>query len=116
MRGNIEDMPIAIEIPAARVRVVQWGGMDVELTEIAQTIDMAPLYEGLPDNLCQCPHWGFVIRGRIRVHYPHKEEVFNAGDLYWAEPGHSQIYEAGTMYIEFSPEDQHIATNEVVER
>src|SRR5207245_7421707 len=29
--------------------------------------DLAPLLKGLPDDRCQCPHWGFLFKGRIVV-------------------------------------------------
>ena len=27
--------------------------------------DTTPLFQGLQGNLCQCPHWGFVLRGQL---------------------------------------------------
>ena len=28
--------------------------------------ELAPLFVGLPDDHCQCPHFGYVIRGRLK--------------------------------------------------
>ena len=30
-----------------------------------EDIDHAPLLKGLPNNQCQCPHWGYVIKGKM---------------------------------------------------
>ena len=30
-----------------------------------EDIDHTPLLRGLPDDRCQCPHWGYVINGRL---------------------------------------------------
>ena len=27
--------------------------------------DPAPIFRGLPDNRCQFPRWGYVVRGRV---------------------------------------------------
>ena len=27
--------------------------------------DLAPLFKGLPDDRCQCAHWGYVIKGKV---------------------------------------------------
>src|SRR5205814_1940573 len=29
-----------------------------------------PLLKGLPDDSCQCPHWGYVFAGQLTVRYP----------------------------------------------
>ena len=28
-------------------------------------MDPAPMFKGLPDDRCQCPHWGYVLKGKI---------------------------------------------------
>jgi hypothetical protein len=52
--------------------------------------DDRPLFEGLSDDRCPAaPHWGYAIKGQIRVIYAHREEVLRAGDLYYLPSGHT---------------------------
>jgi hypothetical protein len=37
-------------------------------------------HEGLPDDRCQCPHWGHVFKGKMTARYADRDEVFEAGD------------------------------------
>jgi hypothetical protein len=61
------------------------------------------LLKGLPDDRCQCPHWGYLLAGRLRVRYASHEEIVNLGEVYYMAPGHTMAAEAGTVLIEFSP-------------
>jgi hypothetical protein len=56
-----------------------------------------------------------VIRGALRFRFRDREEVFKAGDVYYAAPGHTVVFEAGAEYIEFSPKDKLAETMRVVE-
>ncbi len=116
MRSSIEDMPVTMEVPQGTIRQVAWGGMNVGYAEVRQPIDVAPLLKGLPDDRCQSPHWGYVIKGQVRYQFPDREEVYNAGDVFYAEPGHSAIMDPGCHYLEFSPSDEADKTAEVVAR
>ena len=66
----------------------QWGNMNVSWNEYSEVPDQKSLFKGLPDNLCQCPHWGYVVRGSIRIKYRDYDEVINEGELYYVPPGH----------------------------
>lgn len=69
--------------------------------------DFCPLLEGLPNDHCQCPHWGYLIEGTIIVNYEDgSEERVEAGDFYYWPPGHTVRMEADTKQIEFSPKDE----------
>ena len=43
---------------------------------------------GLPDDSCQCPHWGYVLKGELTFRFADREEVFEAGDAFYLPPGH----------------------------
>jgi hypothetical protein len=116
MRGSTKDLPLALEIPEGKLWQVEWGGNTVEFGQFNKTIDPGPLFKGLPDDRCQCPHWGYVIKGRLRFRFKDREEVYEAGDAYYAPPGHSPIPEPGVEYVEFSPTKELAKTMEVVER
>jgi len=93
------------------------GGYSVGFETYTADADMAPLFAGLPDDRCQCPHWGFVIEGKIRYTFSDgHEETYEAGDAYYAPPGHTPQLFAGSQVVEFSPSGELAATFEVVER
>jgi len=116
MRGSFEDIPVTFDMPEGKLRFVEWGSMTVELGKMEAQLDPGPLFKGLPDDRCQCPHWGYVIRGTLRYRYADREEAYHAGDVYYAAPGHTPVIEAETQYVEFSPTDLLRETTTVVER
>ncbi len=116
MRGSKQDVPAVFEEGATAIRQIEWGVMNVEIGEIGGPLDVTPLFRGLPNDECQCPHWGYVIKGRLIYRSDSREEVFTAGDVYYVGPGHLPVFEAGTEYVEFSPADELAKTMEVVER
>lgn len=76
--------------------------------------DPAPLFAGLPDDRCQCPHWGYVLEGKVTFRFADREETYEAGDAYYAPPGHVPMLFAGTEVVEFSPTEELGKTMEVV--
>ena len=80
-----------------------------------ENIDHAPLLKGLPDDQCQCPHWGYVLKGKMTFRFGDREEVFEAGDAFYAPPGHIPVHnEPGTEIVQFSPAEELRATTEVI--
>ena len=77
--------------------------------------DPAPLFTGLPDNACQARHWGVVLEGTLVIRYADNgEDVIEAGEAYYAPPGHRPLFKAGTRLIEFSHTDERDKTMAVV--
>jgi hypothetical protein len=72
------------------------------------------LFKGLPNDQCQCEHMGYVIKGKLAFRSAEGEETFEAGDAYYAGPGHTPILYAGTEVVEFSPTEHVGQTMEVV--
>ncbi len=64
---------------------------------------------GMPDDLCQCPHCGYVLKGRIRIRKKDGEQIIMAGEIFYAEPGHVPFFEEDTTMVEFSPKEQWAA-------
>src|SRR5690348_1881936 len=79
------------------------GGYTVAFETFTQDTDPAYLFKGLPDDRCQSPHWGYVIKGKVTYKMADGEETFEAGDAYYVGPGHTPVLYAGTEVIEFSP-------------
>ena len=79
--------------------------------------DPAPLFAGLPDDACQCPHWGVVLEGKLVYRYTDgSEDSITAGEAYYARPGHLPLFFADTRMVEFSPTPELAGTMEVVLR
>ena len=95
-------------------RSEQIDGYTVNFTSFAADIDGAPLMKGLPDDRCQCPHWGYVVSGRMTFRYADGEEVFETGDAFYTSPGHVPVVEAGTELVQFSPSEELKKTEEAM--
>jgi mannose-6-phosphate isomerase-like protein (cupin superfamily) len=82
------------------------AGYTTSFTTIRQDADLAPMLKGLPDDRCQCPHWGYVFKGRLTWRFADREEVCEAGDAFYVEPGHTPAAEAGSEFLQISPAGQ----------
>lgn len=109
-------MPKTLESDEIVIQEAEWGNMHVGYETYNEFSDIGPFLKGLPDDRCQSPHWGYVIKGRMQIKYKDHEEVVNAGDAYYLAPGHIAVMEAGTEIIEFSPKAEYRKTMEMVER
>ena len=90
----------------AEDRTGNLDGYTVNFVSIRQDHDLAPMLSGLPGGRCPCPHWGYVLKGRMIVRYADHEEVCEVGDAFYMPPGHTPAAEAGTEFIQISPSDQ----------
>jgi Cupin domain len=90
------------------------GGYTVGFEAYSEDADLAPLFKGLPDDGCQSPHWGYVLKGRVAYNIGGRDEVIDAGEAYYIPPGHTPRIYAGTELIEFSPTEEFGKTVEVV--
>lgn len=79
-----------------------------------EDFDAPQLFKGLPDDRCQCPHWGVVLKGKLIWKYADGEDVITAGEAYYAKPGHIPVITAGTELVQFSPTAEVKKTSEVV--
>src|SRR2546426_6078652 len=85
----------------------QLEGYSVNFTTFHEDIDATPFMKGLPDDRCQCPHWGYVIKGKMTARYADRDEVFEAGDAFYTPPGHVPVTnEPGTEFVSFSPSEE----------
>lgn len=79
--------------------------------------DLAPLLKGLEGDLCQSPHWGYMIQGRLTVTYRDgSRESVGGGDLFYWPPGHTVAVSQDAEIILFSPQSEHCAVVEHVRR
>jgi mannose-6-phosphate isomerase-like protein (cupin superfamily) len=112
----MNELSKAMETDEMTMYEAVWGDMHVEYDIFKKRFDVTPYLKGLPNDRDSCPHWGIVLKGQATIVYDGKEEVVKAGDAYYAPPGHTGIFEAGTELWEFSPMDKMQKTMEVIMR
>jgi len=105
--SKVNDMGVAED------RTEEFDGYTVNFVTLRQDADLAPMLKGLPDDRCQCPHWGYVFKGKMTVRYADHEDVIGAGDAFYIPPGHTPAADAGTEFVQFSPTDE-LAISEAV--
>jgi hypothetical protein len=110
------DGPELRDYGLVEVRTAELDGYTVDFLTIKQPVDMTVMLRGLPDDRCQCPHWGIVTEGSMIVRYADHEETARTGDVFYMAPGHVPTYQVGTRLIQFSPTDQLKATDEAIQR
>jgi hypothetical protein len=107
MKLRKEDLPVALELPVATFRVAEWDEIAVAYVQLKAGADATPLLEGLPNDKCGCPHWGYILEGAIHVRYADdSEEVCRAGDMFYWPEGHTVWVEEDTSFVEFSPKQE----------
>ena len=107
---NVADMG------AAEDRGEELDGYAVTFVTIRQDADLAPMLKGLPDDRCQCAHWGYVFSGTLTWRYADHEEVCEAGDAYYAPPGHTPSATAGSEFLLFSPAEEMRAVEAAINK
>ena len=105
-----------VEMESFTGHYAELGGYTVGWENYGQDADLTPLFVGLPDDRCQCEHWGYVFDGKVVFHTAEGGEEFVGGDAYFVGPGHTPSIFAGTSLVEFSPTDRLNETMEVVTR
>jgi mannose-6-phosphate isomerase-like protein (cupin superfamily) len=78
-------------------------GFTVNFVSFRADVDASPLLKGLPDDRCNCPHWGYVLKGRLTYRFADHDETFTAGDAFYLPAGHVPMAEAGSEIMQFSP-------------
>ena len=91
-------------------------GYTIDFVGFKVDIDATPLLEGLPGNRCGCPHWGYVVTGRVTFGFDDEEEVFEPGDAFYVRGGHTMRADAGTEYLQFSPAAELRVVSETISR
>ena len=99
-----EEAQILMEGGGVELRTHEIGGdMTVAFIRVPAGWDLAPMLVGLPDDLCQCPHWGYVLSGRMKLRTKDGDEVYEAGQAFYWSPGHAPMALEDSEYVEFSP-------------
>ena len=115
MRIAKQDIPVRINVPGAVARqkvdfgnAAGYGMMGGEYFSLGAGTDITPLLQGLEGDLCQSPHWGYVLQGELTVTYADAaQEVIRGGDLFYWPPGHTVRVDQDAEVILFSPQHEH---------
>jgi len=110
-----ENVTVKMAIPGATLRqqtefgsVRGYDKISGEYFSLAAGVDTTPLFQGLDGNACQCPHWGYVLSGRITTTGADGgRETVAANDLFYWPPGHNVLVEADAEIVMFSPQVEH---------
>lgn len=106
MHATTIQIPLEMKLDGIETRGATWGDVTVRHVDLPAGTDFTPLFQGLPGDLCQCPHWGVVTEGSMTLRYADGAvETTNAGELYYWPGGHTGWTEHGVKFIEFSPAD-----------
>jgi hypothetical protein len=99
-----QDVPVVIEGNGVEVRLQEiGGGMSTSFIRLPRGADLGPALKGLTDDSCQCPHWGYILKGRVQMRTKDGDMVYEAGQaVYWA-PGHVPVALEDSEYVDFSP-------------
>lgn len=107
MQKSLKHLPVSLDVQGAKITSEAFGNMTVAYTRLSKGTDLAPLLEGLPHDHCQCPHWGYIMKGKMRIRYQDgSEEVTEGGNLFYWPAGHTGVVEEDIEFIEFSPKDE----------
>lgn len=115
MKISKDEIEVKMEIPGAIVRqrtdfgdATGLGKISGEYFSLSAGVDTTPLFMGLKDNLCQCPHWGYLLSGQMTAtNSEGVQEIVNAKDLFYWPPGHNIKVNEDAEIILFSPQKEH---------
>jgi hypothetical protein len=99
---NWDDLPTVLEGPGTEIRRRDFDGLAMCLIRLQAGVRTDALFAGLPDDRCQCAHWGHIVRGTMRVHSAEGAHDYDAGESFYWAPGHNLEAVADTEYLEIT--------------
>ena len=105
-KASRESISQVKDFGVAEDRAEDLDGYTVNFVSILKDHDLGPMLAGLPGGHCSCPHWGYVVKGKLTVRYGDREETIGAGEAFYMPPGHVPAATAGSEIVQFSPTPQ----------
>ena len=117
MRIAKQDVDVQLQLPGAVIRQRKefgdasgYGKISGEYFSLSAGVDTTPLFEGLEGDLCQCPHWGYMLDGEVTTTSADgAQETVRSGDLFYWPPGHNVRVDFDAELVMFSPQHEHSA-------
>ncbi len=97
------DLPAIIHDDNVELRMGEAGAMTVSFISLKEGTDLGPALVGLTDDLCPCPHWGYMLEGTLGMHTPDGDREYHAGHAFYWAPGHAPFALSDCRYVDFSP-------------
>jgi hypothetical protein len=120
-----DDIEVKMQIPGAIIRqktdfgdATGLGKISGEYFSLSAGVDTTPLFMGLEGNLCQCPHWGYLISGSLTTTDAEGiQESVNANELFYWPSGHNVKVNKDAEIVMFSPQHEHThVINHMIEK
>lgn len=110
-----DDIDLKMQIPGAVIRqqtnfgdATGLGKISCEYFSLSAGVDTTPLFMGLEGNLCQSPHWGYVISGALTTtDAAGVQESVSTNELFYWPAGHNVKVDADAEIVMFSPQHEH---------
>jgi hypothetical protein len=110
-----ENIEVKLSIPGAVIRqrtdfgeAPGMGKISGEYFSLSAGVDTTPLFMGLEGNLCQSPHWGYVLSGQLTTtDADGVQESVSTNDLFYWPAGHNVKVTADAEIVMFSPQHEH---------
>ena len=110
-----DDIDLKMQIPGAVIRqqtnfgdATGLGKISCEYFSLSAGVDTTPLFMGLEGNLCQSPHWGYVITGALTTtDAAGVQESVSTNELFYWPAGHNVKVDADAEIVMFSPQHEH---------
>lgn len=90
-------------------QVLDLGAMVCARHLIPAGFGSAPLYRGLPNDMCPCEHWCYLVKGQLVYTFADGGDALtvSAGEAFHLRPGHLAEVPDNTELIEFTPAEQY---------
>ena len=104
-----DDLTPELEGPGVGIRRMDAGGLAICIIRLDAGVRTDPLFAGLPEDRCQCAHWGYIITGTMRVHSRDGARDFEAGETYYWAAGHNLEAVTNAEYVEITRSEDYDA-------
>ncbi len=96
-----DNVPVTASSDVFEQRSVEVGDLLLSFDRFAKG-DYTDAFKDLPGGRCQSPHWGYLLKGRIRIIYEDREEIVEAGQAFYFPPGHVPEVLEDVEIVQFS--------------
>jgi hypothetical protein len=100
----------------AEIRRITSGDLDIEFGRVDGAIDITEFFRGLPGDMCQARHQGYVVRGRYTFNTPDGPVHIDAGEAFDIPPGHIPMPQPGCEWLQITARAEQQKTDEVIQR